>query len=101
MSREQIGYMSVDAGLCWVGDPCYIMGRDASHGVKEWDKFCDTLQEQRCHDNGYSEPLGDGVGFAVTTGYGDGSYPVYIEKDNGRVTSITVDFIHMEEGEDD
>ena len=92
--KEQIGYMSVDAGLCWVGDPCYIMGSDASHGVGDWDAFCDSLT-----DKGHSEPLGEGVGFAVTTGYGDGSYPVYIEKDNGRVKSITVDF--MEEGEGD
>ena len=99
MSRELIGHMSVDAGLCWVGDPCYVMGSDASHAVAEWDDFCDTLTEKKQYENGYAEPLGEGVGFAISTGYGDGSYPVYIERENGRVSSITVDF--MEGGEDD
>ena len=99
MSREQIGYMNVDAGLCWVGDPCYVMGDDASSRVHEWNKFCDALNEQKQYDNGHCEPLGQGVGFAVSTGYGDGEYPVYVEKEDGRVSRIIVDFIYT--GEDD
>jgi hypothetical protein len=46
----------------------------------------------------HAAPLGDGVGFAISTGYGDGSYPVYVEtSDEGawgeRVKSITIKFI--------
>ena len=100
--KKLIGHMSVDAGLCWVGDPCYVMGSDSSHGVSDWDEFCSKITEMKHH----AAPLGDGVGFAISTGFGDGSYPVYIEtSDEGswgeRVKSITIDFIGEEEEEDE
>ena len=99
--KKLIGHMSVDAGLCWVGDPCYVMGSDSSHGVSDWDEFCSKITEMKHH----AAPLGDGIGFAISTGFGDGSYPVYIEtSDEGewgeRVKSITIDFIGDEEEDD-
>jgi hypothetical protein len=98
--KKLIGHMSVDAGLCWVGDPCYVLGDDASSRVHNWDEFCSKITEMKHH----AAPLGDGVGFAISTGYGDGSYPVYIEtSDEGswgeRVKSITIDFLGDEEDE--
>ena len=101
--RKRIGSVFVDAGLIWVGDPCYVMGEDSSHGVKAWKDFCDKLT----YDKGeqFWEPLGRGVGLAVSSGIGDGEYPVYIEtKDLGtwgeRVSSITIEFLE-EEGDED
>ena len=92
--KQLIGHMNVDAGLCWVGDPCYVMGDDASSRVHAWDDFCNKIVDMK-HT---AEPLGRGVGFAVHTGYGDGAYPVYLEtSDEGpygeRVKSITIEFI--------
>ena len=89
MKWEKIGEIGVDAGLCWVGDPCYVLGKDSSHGPKIWDAFCKKLSMTLNPD----EPLGKGIGFAIPTGYGDGSYPVYIIRNKeGRVMGIKVKF---------
>ena len=46
---------------------------------------------------GYGQ-LGFGTAVVFSTGYGDGSYPVYAEFDeNGRVAKVVIDFL----GEDD
>ena len=100
--KKKIGHMSVDAGLCWVGDPCYVLGDDASSRVHDWDKFCGLLADGGEQYEHWSAPLGEGTGFAINTGFGDGSYPVYIEtSDEGswgeRVKSITIEFINEEE----
>lgn len=100
--RKQIGTVFVDAGLIWVGDPCYVMGDDASNRVTDWDEFCKVLEKsgqfnpkQNC-----SAPLGPGIGLAISSGYGDGEYPVFIEtiKDGSgeRVKSVTIEFIGEE-----
>src|SRR5258708_22420227 len=107
------GMITVDAGLCWVGDPCYFAdGRPKEFG-NSWSgnttfppkssvpdipgpNFCDNLEgkdregigtAQWNHDNG-----GPGLGVTVTTGYGDGCYPVYvrINKDGVIVEMRTV-----------
>lgn len=83
----------VDAGLIWIGDPCYVLGDDASHRVHDWGEFCGKLD-----DNHASEPLGDGMGVAISSGYGDGAYEVELElSDEGvwgeRVKKVTITFI--------
>ena len=92
--------VSVDSGMIWIGDPCYIMGDDASRRVNTWSKFCDTIRKIKQYaSNGMSmhpelaEPLGEGIGIAIDTG-GDGGYsvtPTYNEH-TGKVVSITVEF---------
>ena len=83
----------VDAGLIWIGDPCYIMGDDAGNRVTDWADFCDNLRE----DGNYktvTAPLGKGIGLAISSGYGDGCYPVHVEHNSeGRVSKVTITFI--------
>ena len=103
--KKLIGHMSVDAGLCWVGDPCYVMGDEATSRVHDWDEFCKLLRNDGEQHEHWTAPLGEGTGFAINTGYGDGSYPVYIEtSDEGawgdRVKSVTIQFIEEEDEED-
>ena len=99
--RYRVGFIGVDAGLCWVGDPCYVLGKDAGHGVKTWKEFCDKHDKAvKKSEFGWKacEPLGDGIGFAISTGIGDGEYPVYIETDrDGIVKKIIIDFFGDEE----
>lgn len=99
-----IGHAFVDAGLLWVGDPCYIMGNDASCQVANWKEFCDLTERPDLMRGrgGCSEPLGKGIGFAVRTGWGDGSYPVTITvSSGGPVTSVTVTFDEDDEADED
>jgi hypothetical protein len=108
--KKKIGSITVDAGICWIGDPCYILHKDnppKSIG-KDWDDFVDILYDGRFdgvdgskeffHDGCDSGP---GLGVVVQTGYGDGVYPVYAElNDKGRVKRVYVDFFYEEDKED-
>jgi len=94
-TTEVVGHIGIDAGLCWIGDPCYVLGDDASFRVRSWDKFCSKLGKDYPQ---IAQPIGDGIGFAISTGIGDGYYPVTVETvDLGkswgkRVSRVTIDF---------
>jgi hypothetical protein len=101
-----IGEIGVDAGLCWIGDPGYILHREQPPKAigKNWDEFCDILDEdgryptckQFCYDLGHA-----GLGVVVSTGYGDGVCPVYAQlNDEGRIARVRVEFI-ADDGESD
>ena len=37
---EEVGLIGVDAGLCWLGDPCYCVTPDAdNHPTQTWIEF--------------------------------------------------------------
>lgn len=93
---QKIGVIGVDAGLCWVGDPCYIIDKDASdHPCISWSEFCEKLDdslEVRWKQWNYKAGHA-GLGVTVQTGYGDGTYPVSVKVNNeGRVLAVMVDF---------
>jgi hypothetical protein len=95
---EKVGVIGVDAGLCWIGDPCYCVTPDAdNHPAKNWKEFCrkldltnpNTLTKQWNYKAGHP-----GLGVSVSTGYGDGEYNVYVKKTNeGRISEVKVVFI--------
>ena len=86
-------FVAVDAGMNWIGDPCYVMGQDASHGVENWNEFCERMDD--LGSPAVSEPLGDGVGVAVQSGYGDGRYEVEVEtcEDGATPKRVTITFV--------
>ena len=94
MTREHVGHIAVDAGLCWVGDPCYALPDDRSQTVGgDWSEFCNQM---RGRDHRSFEGISghEGVGVCVETGWGDGFYPVHITRSaDGRIASVTVTFI--------
>jgi hypothetical protein len=107
----KVGVIGVDAGLCWIGDPCYILHKSEKEKPEaigtDWPDFVNRLYgnnlcgESSCvvgkqmkYDLGHS-----GLGVVVSTGYGDGLYPVYAEVKDGRVAKVWVDF--MEDSDDD
>ena len=99
---EEIGIIGVDAGLCWVGDPCYILHRENKPNDigENWEDFCSTFYEHE--DDGfrqYSYDVGHaGLGVCMTTGYGDGVYPVEVRRNKeGRIAELRVIFITEEE----
>lgn len=89
---KKIGYIGVDAGLCWVGDPCYILHKEKLPETlgKDWSDFCTKLGDDVTK---FNYELGhEGLGVCVSTGYGDGLYPVYANIEKGLVRGIWVDF---------
>ena len=110
--KKKIGVIGVDAGICWIGDPCYIHQDGKEKMPKEWGKnwseFCYILMNKESADRGpnnlaqFNYDIGHpGLGVCVSTGYGDGCYNVYadiIENETWgkRVKSVTVVFIEDE-----
>jgi len=100
-----VGNVGVDAGLIWIGDPCYVIkdkdeDRYPEFG-KDWAEFCDLLGEE-CPT---IKQFGRGLGMAISSGFGDGGYNVYVKySDEGkwgkRVAEAKVVFI-QDEDEDD
>jgi|TARA_R100000329_G_C7526804_1_gene185797 hypothetical protein len=66
---------------------------------KELDRDLDSSYSyngachQTCFQKNQGGELGNGMGVAVSSGWGDGSYPVYANYDeDGRVSSVTIKF---------
>mgnify|MGYP001572613231 CR=1 FL=1 len=100
---KQIGVIGVDAGICWIGDPCYILHKEGpaqqeleSVLGKDWFEFCAKLGGKYTQ---FAYALGHpGLGMVVSTGYGDGVYPVYAKfNTEGRLVGVKVAF--ADEGE--
>lgn len=94
---EKVGVIGVDAGLCWIGDPCYIIGKDASEQpVETWEEFCNKLFANKdTNTMQWPYKLGHpGLGVTVSTGYGDGEYDVFVRRTSGgRIAEVKVVFI--------
>lgn len=101
---ESAGIVGVDAGILYLGDPCYIFHTDETVKDlgKDWLNFCDILDKKGQDKTGFAQfKLNngtDGLGVVVSTGYGDGGYEVLIRKNkHGRVAAVMVEFISEHE----
>lgn len=91
---EEVGVVGVDAGLMWLGDPCYIMGKDANeHPVETWAEFCEKI-ENLTDAQQFNYKMGHaGLGVCISGFGGDGTYPVLIKKNaDGLVTEVKIIF---------
>lgn len=106
-----VGHIGVDAGLCWIGDPCYIIPEDSNQRsqVKDWNKFCEDLNVDNLQPTMKSfnyQGGHEGLGVCVSTGFGDGSYPVHATIGNvkgwgTRIKSVTITFIEDDDQEEE
>jgi hypothetical protein len=100
--RTLVGHIGVDAGIVWIGDPCYVFHQDKppTEIGSNWSEFCDKLDGME-HHKSFNYDLGhEGLGVCVHSGYGDGTYPVYATYEDGRVKSVTIEFMEYDdEGE--
>ena len=93
MDWVEIGEVWVDAGVIWIGDPCYVITEDAKYPPKTWSEFCNMSSEAGLFSRGYAETLGTGLGIELLTAYGDGTYPVFVQKnEDGRTSKVMIDF---------
>lgn len=105
----RVAYIDVDAGVVWVGDPCYSLTAESQYTPKTWHEFCcQTFDEESTVAKGVNAPLknrglyDEGLGIEISSGYGDGTYPVYVKymKDDLfgddrdiRVKAVLIDFL--------
>jgi hypothetical protein len=94
---EYAGSFSVDSGQAMVGDPCYLSDYDPNTN----DAWSPAGKEGQYSYQGVSATtltnnfglIADGKAVAFSTGYGDGSYPVYVKiNQDGRVSMVVIDF---------
>lgn len=101
-TTHRVGSIGVDSGQVMVGDPCYL------GDWKDTDSFAMDLKPESCVapfeysyegacqatcGDDHAGELGRQTAVAVSSGYGDGCYPVYVEKNHeGRVVALHVYF---------
>lgn len=97
-----VGHIGIDSGQAMVGDPCYLDEWKTNEG-EEWDlegkigQYSYQGASATTIKNNMGE-LGGGRAVVFSTGYGDGSYPVYVSLDeNNRVAKVVIDFTGEEE----
>lgn len=112
---QLVGEIYVDSGSVMVGDPCYTQGADASNASKDWNEFLaktwprtfgekalpDPTARNRAMDSVVNALENPGIGIVVSSGFGDGAYPVYVKySDEGnwgkRVAELKIVFIDDE-----
>lgn len=100
---KKIGEVGVDSGQVIITDPCYLKGfqNDECGSDKEIKKMQEsgeypysyagacarTLSEEQGGEIGLGEQ-----GVVSSSGFGDGSYPVYAEYSEGRVKALRIVF---------
>jgi hypothetical protein len=112
--RYKVGEVGVDAGMVMVGDPCYLntYGKESTDGFEWVESEVDAQKSTKKFDYSYSGAcaatlgedsageLGRASAVAVSSGYGDGVYPVYATYNHeGRITKLEVVFV-AEDDED-
>lgn len=122
---EKAGEVDVDAGLLWLGDPCYVLHKNDSDRAPDlgasWEQFCARLEEREGEseddnclpavqfyhvDQGEeaAAPAGvrsaPGLGVVVSSFGGDGTFPVEVLRDrDGCVLGVRVMFQESEDEE--
>ena len=88
---QKVGQAGVDSGLIWIGDPCYVVSKDASHVFPSWKKFCNMLDKG---DNSQVKQWDTNLGVSVQSGVGDGLYDVFVKRDReGNIAEAKIVFI--------
>ena len=91
MTWYKVGEALVDSGQLMIIDPCYVTGDSFTD-----EHYSDGSVGLHGRTPGVYETIKDGPaqfhgGVAFLTCWGDGSYPVYAQFKNGRVTRVMVD----------
>ena len=96
---ELAGYQGVDSGTVIISDPCYVLAdeeRTYENGMHYDKTYQEFLDAAILPDSGgvqqIVQPWGDDSATIISTTYGDGAYPIYIQRDQwGRPTAILID----------
>ena len=107
MTEKLIGYIGVDSGQMMLCDPCYIDSMWEKKDTKDFSdlsefegKFSYLGAAQATLSENQVGFLDKGAGAVCSTGWGDGSYPVYVTFEGNRVSEMRIVFMGAEEEED-
>ena len=90
-STKRIGTFSVETGTCWIGDPCYFEDTMRMREECPSQEILPGAHPELGHGT-YTDFKGYGV--EVSSGFGDGTYPVYATFDaEGVITEVTIKFV--------
>ena len=93
---ETVGEIGVDAGRVIVGDPCYFAAPDASNAFESLDELWGQVGERLVAPLAFKHG-GHGMAVVVSSGLGDGVYPVEVRRaKNGRIAELRVKFMEEE-----
>lgn len=113
MQRIKVGEIGVDSGQIMIIDPCYIPNNFQGDGNVYFEnengvygpirEVTDYTQACIASLNGGFGTFGSwgDAGASISSGYGDGTYPVYVEINNeGRVMKAEIIFDNLEAEEE-
>jgi hypothetical protein len=90
-----VGHFSVDSGQAMIGDPCYLEEWSADEN-EEWN--LEGKEGKYSYQGASATTVKRDAGIlgsiliVFSTGYGDGSYPVYVHySEDGRVLMALID----------
>ena len=87
--------IGVDSGQCGIFDADYYEEHqpdDDYDNLNSWyRKVCELT---------YHAGITDGLGVATASGYGDGSYPLFVAEEEDKIVAMKIVFIEFEEDED-
>ena len=108
MTEKLIGHIGVDSGQMMLCDPCYIDSIWEKKSTKDFNNLSAFEGEfnylgacQSTISDKSSGILRNGVGAVCSTGWGDGSYPVYVTYEGDRISEMRIVFMSDEEEVDD
>jgi hypothetical protein len=105
-ARRKVGYVGVDSGQVIITDPAHLHdfesnnfddSKKSSSGRSRYGKKGEVFEYSysgccAATSRGGAGQLTGMRGVAVSTGIGDGVYPIYVEYENGMISSVTVQF---------
>ena len=97
---ESVGYFVTDKGMMWMGCPHpFIEGSENPKDIGEdWDQFLGKVKERvdptGCTAQFVRDDGENGLGVVVSTGFGEGMYPIQIRRSpEGEIAELRVLFI--------
>jgi hypothetical protein len=98
--KELLGNFAVDSGQVMIGDPCYLDGFNnddyQEDGVEHEYSYSGSCATTSTKENGgelfLNSNSGSPVSVVSSTGLGDGIYPVYAIKEEGRIKELIIKF---------
>jgi hypothetical protein len=109
MTEKLIGHIGVDSGQMLLCDPCYIDSIWSKNDVPANFGDLSAFEGQFNYLGACQSTLTDkksgildkGAGAVCSTGWGDGSYPVYVTYEGDRISEMRIVFMSDEEEVDD